>query len=286
MGIFQGTDIPSPEGWSKAPHATGHIYKHQTIAFSLIPSGILPLVFHPTLLVTANIYRALRKRCLSPDKHGKRTKSVLDKHTARGTVHSHSTQLDFTSQPCLSSGANQHGIARDTLLRQRSAWGLVKNPILNKGVAHQAVIPPKMINIPRLDKAKSRGIPPGSKHCFGNKGSRCSLKAPGCALSSVTRQSWRWRRRRAGKDSAKHPNTEGTQEKHPTKPPLPPFCLCSWDLPALVTLRLNGRMLLSLSFPGESRFYSPPREEEPGAGCFTHWHLQRFGDRTFLEPCQ
>lgn len=44
-------------------------------------------------------------------------------------------------------------------------------------------------------------------------------------------------------------------------------------------------MLLSLSFPGESHFYSPPWEEEPGASCFTHWHLWHFGDRSFPEPC-
>lgn len=76
-------NIPSPGGWSKAPCVMRHICKHQTIPFSLIPRGTLPLVFHPTLLVITNIYRALRKCCFSPDKHGKRTKFVLDKHTAR-----------------------------------------------------------------------------------------------------------------------------------------------------------------------------------------------------------
>lgn len=57
-------------------------------------------------------------------------------------------------------------------------------------------------------------------------------------------------------------------------------------LPGLVTLQLNGRMLLSLSFPGKYQFYSPPLEEEPAASCFTHWHLWHFGDRSFLELCQ
>lgn len=154
-------------------------------------------------------------------------------------------------------------------------------------MSHQAVILPKIINIPRFHCwTKSHGIPLNSKYCFGSKSSWCSLEAPGCTPHSVTQQSWRWRRRRAGKDSAKHPNTAGIQEKQPRKPPLPHFCLCSWDLPALVTLLLNGRMILSLSFPGESHVYSPPWEEEPGAGCFTHWHLWHSEDRSFLEPCQ
>lgn len=85
------------------------------------------------------------------------------------------------------------------------------------------------------------------------------------------------------------PNTQTLQvfkKSIREKPPLPHSCLCSWDLPALVTLQLNGRMILSLSFPGESHVYSPPREEEPAATCFTHWHLWHFEDRSFLEPCQ